>query len=220
MLSETELREEGTTVLDDGYMSHEAAPNAIFPTDNDYGIPVLDLSMQATELVGPICTWSSIGRKKMIGTWLFYVDDYKFSKLWDDPLVVLQSQCSVCVEPNYSDCSQDPLALVLWNTYKKRWIARLWQSRGIRIIVDMCANERYLKENLIGVPKGWRSFASRGWNHAVTDLRTQYSLACEIAGDRAPLFVVYGGGKVVTDLCTEQGWLHVEENTPQHWMTV
>jgi hypothetical protein len=199
-----------------------AAPvdNAIFPSDNEYGIPMLDLTMQATEVIGPVCTWNSAGRMKMVGTWLFYVDDYKFNRVWDDPSMVLASQCKVCAEVNYSNCSQDPLALILWNTYKKRWLSRLWQSRGVRILVDMCSNERWTKENLIGVPKGWRAFTSRGWNREVDNLQKQYEAACEIAGDRAPLFVVYGGGKLVKDICAAKGWLHIEENTPQHWMTV
>jgi hypothetical protein len=156
----------------------------------------------------------------MTGTWLFYVDDYKFNRIWDNPEMVINSNCTVCAEVNYSDCSQDPLALILWNTYKKRWLACLWQSRGIRIMVDMCANEQFMKENLIGVPKGWRAFASRGWNRNVDGLLAQYEAACEIAGDRAPLFLVYGGGQLVKDACAAKGWLHIEENTPDHWMNV
>ena len=42
--------------------------NAMFPTDNEYGIPVLDPTMQATEVVGPVCMWSSVVRMRMLGT--------------------------------------------------------------------------------------------------------------------------------------------------------
>jgi hypothetical protein len=152
-------------------------PNAIFPTNNQWGVPVLDLNMQADEVPGPVTIWGSIGRSRNSGTWLFYTDDYRFNKLWQDPSTVVNTRCTACAEINFSERKQDAMALAMWNTYRKRWVARWWQSRGIRILVDMDVSDRFIDINLLGVPKGWRSFVTRGYNNSLESLHSAYARA-------------------------------------------
>ena len=61
-------------------------PDAVWPTDNDWGVPLLDINLQAKAVDLPFKGWGSIKRKaRMQGTWHFYTEDYRFEALWRDP---------------------------------------------------------------------------------------------------------------------------------------
>ena len=64
--------------------------------------------------------------------------------------------------------------------------------------------------NLLGVPAGWRAYATRGYNANVAEIAAEYELAAQHAGER-PLFLVYGGGAAVQSLCLQRGWLWLNE---------
>lgn len=184
----------------------------VFDADNPAGIPQLDLSMQATEIVDPFLIWGSIARSKyMPGTYAFYEDDDKFSNLWNDPGKLLNTGCQVAVEPNFSINDLMPPVVALYHIFRKRWLARFWQSKGLKIIVDVNACPKYAKLNLLGVPKGWKAYATRIHKdmHWITEL--EYALCQEHAqGD--PLFVVYGGdNKFARQLCERRGWTWIPD---------
>ena len=131
-------------------------PDAIWPADNDLGIPNLLLELCADALDIPVRSWGSVRRGALMpGTWHLYVDDYRFTALWKDPSKVIATKAVNCVEPNFTVHDQLPRAVVQWNTYKKRWMARYWQSQGIRILVDMNVHPSCMEDSLIGVPCGW-----------------------------------------------------------------
>jgi hypothetical protein len=147
----------------------------------------------------------------MDGTWLFYTDDYRFSNLWRDPSSIVNTRAVAVAELNYSTNDDMPRAVVLWNTYRKRWLSRYWQSQGIRVLVDLHVARRYVVENLLGVPSGWNAFATRAYE-GVTDewLDEDFATACKVAGNDNPLFVVYGGGKGTEQKFLERSWIHVK----------
>lgn len=142
----------------------------------------------------------------MPGTWSFYTDDYKFTALWSDPRPVIRSGCAAVIEPNFSIYDDSPLAVALWALYRKRWLARYWQEHGIDIWVDLNASLRFKAYTLLGVPKGWRWFATRGYYDRPDDLRADYELACETAGTKEIEFVVAGGSRKLRKLCDYYGW--------------
>lgn len=179
----------------------------VFDTDNPAGIPMLDLSMQATELVEPFLIWGSIARSKfMPGTYAFYEDDYKFTGLWSDPEKLVNTGCAVAVEPNISISDRMPPVVALYSIFQKRWLARFWQSRGVRIVVDMNVPPVYAKMNLLGVPCGWGAYCVRvhkDWHHRIEFL---YSICRDHAG-REPLFIVYGGdNNYARQACQRNNW--------------
>jgi hypothetical protein len=91
-------------------------------------------------------------------------------------------------------------------------MARYWQSKGVRIFVDLNVNRAFAEDNLVGVPAGWAAFATRGYAERIDDLRFEYGLAQGVAGKRdGVLFVVYGGGKTVKNFCMDNGLIHVPE---------
>lgn len=189
-------------------------PDARFPTNNQYDIPSLDLSLCADYCEMPFIGWGTQKRADtMRGTWHFYVDDYRFENLWKRPDKVVMSGCVAAIEPNFSVYQQTPAAMSIWQAYRKRWIARYWQSKGIKMFVDMNVNHAYMDTNIMGVPDGWHAFATRGYVDRWKDTIREHQIAGEIAGDNANklVFVVYGGGKLVRQVCGDHGFIWIPE---------
>lgn len=187
-------------------------PNAIYPSNNPEGIPTLRLDRQADVLDAPFVRWGQNCRKsRMRGCFHFYTGDERFSRLWSRPQDLVNSACVAAVEPNFSVHAQAPHAIALYQTYRKRWLARLWQDQGIRIWVDLHVAAEHRYTNLLGVPWGWRAYATRGTGH---DLKVEYELARRRAG-ATPLFLVYGGGQDVAELARREGWLWMPEEATE-----
>lgn len=166
--------------------------------------------MQADRIYPPVQIWGSVRRTHANqGTWAFYTHDYRFNALWGDPRPVVLSGARVVVEPNFSCYSDTPLVVALWRIYQKRWLARFWQSQGMRIIVDLNVAPQFAEVNLLGVPKGWRIFSTRGYLLQVDQIEREYEIACNLAWPSLPLFYVYGGSQRLRAICETNGW---------HWL--
>ena len=183
-------------------------PSVSFAGDSDYDIPVLDKSLQPSLLPVPFLPWGCQSRNKfMFGTWHFYVEDHKFDSLWKNPGLVFPSQCLALVEPNWTITLPCPRAAVLYQVFRKRLMARYWQSQGLNVIVDLNVHLDYMDYNLIGVPTGWRAYACRGsWD--IEGLLTRWAIAKSHAGTDDILFIVYAGGKQVESLARIHGWCY------------
>lgn len=186
----------------------------LFPSSNHLELPELDPSLQAVGLDAPLVQWGARVRKgSMRGTWSFYVDDYRFNALWAEPHLPLHSLPCALIEPNYSVYDQTPFPVALWAVYRKRWLARYWQSEGLRIWCDLNVSETHSRLNLEGVPRGWRAYATRGYDERLEDLSREYELAQEHCG-AGPLFLVYGGGRAVAWWVKDKaGVIHVPADT-------
>ena len=104
----------------------------LYPTDNEYQIPTLLADRQPVHVELPIAPWGAEGRyKKGIATYHFYVDDYRFEQLFKNPILLLQSGCRAVVEPNVSIHDQTPVAIALYQIYRKRYLARYLQECGL-----------------------------------------------------------------------------------------
>ena len=91
------------------------------------------------------------------GTLHFYTDDYRFQSVYDHPEKILQHNPANIVEPNFSLFNETPIAFGLQHIYKKRFLARACQEKGIRVFVDLNVAPKYYKVNFLGVPRGWSS---------------------------------------------------------------
>jgi len=193
-------------------LTRRDVPDAVWPSDNDWGVPLLDINLQASALDLPFETWGASERKRrMPGTWHFYTEDYRYEALWRDPSPILNTQCVNIVEPNWSCYIQMPPAVALWQIYRKRWMARWWQSYGVRVFADLNVAEVHYSLNLLGIPKGWKAWATRGYTERMSSTEKEYQMAVEHAGTPSILFVVYGGGKQVKQMCQSNGWLYFGE---------
>lgn len=193
-----------------------AVLDIVWPSDNEYGIPRLDPRWSAPGPVFPLTVWGSVGRRRaMPGTWVFYTADRRFQALWADPAVVLESAPAACIEPNYSLHPQMPRVVALWHTYQKRWIARFWHSKGIATFVDLNCGAGFEAINLLGVPREWRAFAARSHTGTggVAGILADFAVAAAHAGTDDLVFLVYGGGAEVRELCAARGWFWTPEDS-------
>lgn len=190
----------------------EGVPDTLWPTDNEWGIPTLSLERQADAFDLPIETWGAKRRNLKVGTYHFYTEDNRFSTIWQKPDMVVAAGCVNAVEPNFSVYDQVPRAVALWATFRKRWLARYWQSRGIRIFVDLNVARPYDDLNLLGVPKGWKAYATRGYAARLDMTGEELEIARTHAGARDVLFMVYGGNAQVREWCNANGAVWVAED--------
>jgi len=211
LLASTDADEDDFSALldaDDSVV--ERASDIVYPSSNEFGIPDLRPDMQATEFEAPFLIWGAQARRMKAATIAFYTDDYRFERLWREPGGIFSAQPVAVVEPNFSCYAEMPRAVCLWNIYRKRWLARWWQERGLLVWVDLNVNPRHYRDALLGVPRGWKAYASRGNSSMLDALDKEHAMAAEHAGGE-PLFLVYGGGSAVERRCVERGWLYVGE---------
>jgi hypothetical protein len=174
------------------------------------------LSRQPKKLDTPINRWGTQARSKRIDGGLihFYTDDYKFTGILNDPLVVLKTGCVSIIEPNFSTNDNMRRAVVQYYIYLKRYLARTWQEYGLNVWVDLAVAPRHRDLALLGVPKGYRCYATYTYtkDYNIEWLHQDFEQALKHSemDEKDLLFYVYGGNKDVEKLCSERGWLWTE----------
>lgn len=183
----------------------------IFPSTNDLGIPDLLLThMVKLPLPLPFARWNLTKRTTRTGgTCHFYTDDYRFLGLVKSPDSVKNVGYKCFCEANFSTNDTQPLVLVLQEIYKKRWLARYWQSMGFPIIADLAIAPRYREYALIGVPKRWNAYSTYFFprDNDLLWLEEDYYQARDHCGKRPDIFIVYGGNKELGEEWISRGWL-------------
>ncbi len=112
--------------------------NCCYPSDNSYGIPLLEQTPLAR-----IPVWLAPYRQRIRaneplddGAVHFFLDDYRFETVWKRPFKALSplSPYQTVLTPDFSLYREWPLMLQLWNTYRNRWCGRFWQEQGFNVI--------------------------------------------------------------------------------------
>lgn len=193
----------------------DVSPEDLFrawPSDNPWGVPTLRLDMQAESADGPWLKWGTRRRGADFPGVHFYTDDFKFWGLNRNPQNVVATGCAMACEPNYSTWPEMARAEFLWWTYSKRIVARWWQEHGVRVLVDLNTDGAFDDLALLGVPEGWRAYATR-WHKGNDEesMLLDHRKACARAGSDDVLFVVFGGGQRPRRMCEEQEWAYVPE---------
>ena len=187
-------------------------PDYIFESANELEVPSLQLELQAQIVDAPFVCFGEQRRTYSMngcGTLHFYTEDYRFNAVYEHPEKIMQHHPRNIVEPNFSLFQTTPVAQGFSQIYKKRWIARAMQEKGVRVFVDLNVSPKYYQLNLLGIPKGWGSFATRGYSDRINILEFEYEMAKQIAGENKLIFVVYGGGDVCKSFCREHGLIYI-----------
>ena len=187
-------------------------PDSLFPTDNALEVPTLRLDMQAECCSIPFVLFGEQRRTMKMhgqGTLCFYTDDYRFKTVYEHPEKILLHDPMNIVEPNFSLYDETPIAFGMQQIYKKRFIARAMQDRGIRVFADLCCSPKFYKLNLLGIPRGWSAFCTRGYSHQVEHLAFELEIARLVADGNDLLFVCYGGGQPCKEFCRKNGLIYV-----------
>ena len=186
--------------------------DVIYESNNIFDIPTLLLDQQAGKLELPCAPYGADSRlHKDIATYHFYVDDYRFEAIWKDPSKVLQSGCRSLVEPNCSLFDTTPVAYGLMQIYKKRWIARYFQSCGIKVYADLNVSSRFYEYNRMGIPDGYNAFFTRGYSDRLSGLLAEIEIAKQISGRDAPNMVIYGGGGKAHEIAAQHNLTYIEQ---------
>jgi len=66
----------------------------------------------------------------------FFVDDYQFTRLWSDAAryIPILSKFQYVMSPDFSTFTDMPIALQIYNHYRKHWLGAYYQAYGIRVI--------------------------------------------------------------------------------------
>lgn len=74
----------------------------------------------------------------------FFVDDYRFARLWNKPndyIPLLSRFRSVCA-PDFSTYTDMPVAMQIYNHYRKHWLAAYWQAHGLTVYPTISWSDR------------------------------------------------------------------------------
>lgn len=188
-------------------------PDCIFPSDNNMEVPTLRLDRQPEVVETPFVSFGEQRRTYDMdhhGVLHFYTDDYRFNSIFQHPEGITNHNPGSIVEPNYSVFFETPIAFGMQYIYKKRFIARAMQEKGIPVFVDLNVSPKYYAINMLGVPKGYHAFATKGYPYRIYNLDKEYEMASECCGkENDLLFVVYGGGEVVQAWCADHQALYI-----------
>lgn len=144
--------------------------NGNFDGVGKYDIPELDPIY--VEEIGEIKEWIGfnyvLSDKEPEGKAVhFFIDDYQFERLWNNPEKYVEKlkRYSAVLTPDFSPYGDMPHATQIFNHYRKHWVGRYLQMRGVKIIPTIRAStdERSLDWFLDGEPKGGVVCISSMW---------------------------------------------------------
>jgi len=81
----------------------------------------------------------------------------------------------------------------------------------VRVFADLNVTPPFYDLNMLGIPKGWKAWATRGYTDGLDLTVQEYEMACERAETSSITFLVYGGGKAVGEWAKERGWVWIAE---------
>lgn len=66
----------------------------------------------------------------------FFIDDYRFNRIWTTPdkYIDLLKQYQCVMSPDFSTYTDFPMAIQIYNHYRKHWLAAYWQEHDIKVI--------------------------------------------------------------------------------------
>ena len=123
----------------------------------DYDMPIIKkIKAKPKELMGFNYVLSDKGesKDKFIH---FFIDDYQFERIWDDPYFYLDkiSEYSGMLTPDFSLYSDMSISQQIYNVYRSRLIGQLAQKQGIKVIPTISwSDKRSYKFCFDGIEKG------------------------------------------------------------------
>lgn len=117
------------------YFHGELARGAVFK--GDWDIPYVESNGVIPTKVIP---FSKAMTTKDYDCWVvFYEDDFKFERIWNNPQRYLQTlkKFEGVVGPDYSLYGDYPLAVQIYNTYRSRLLTHWFKMNGIKVVPNV-----------------------------------------------------------------------------------
>lgn len=129
---------------------------AVYPGAGPYEIPILQPETRATrDFIGFHFTK---GVTYGVGLGVhFFEEDYLFQRVWASPDTYLPilGKFECLLTPDFSLYTDYPVAMQIWNHYKKHWLGAFWQECGFRVIPTIAwSDERSFDWCFDGEPEG------------------------------------------------------------------
>lgn len=86
----------------------------------------------------------------------FFIDDYRFERLWNQPerYVDALKKYDGVLSPDFSLYADMPLPMQVWNSYRSKALACYWQRCGMNVIPTLCwSDERSYDFAFRGIPQ-------------------------------------------------------------------
>jgi hypothetical protein len=109
----------------------------IWPGACEFGIPALKpCSFEPTSLEAWHDPRSRRRAAKNGGAIHFFLDDYRFERVWAHPETALDRVLEVgaALTPDFSLWPEMPLVAQIWQVYRSRWCGAYWQHHGVQVI--------------------------------------------------------------------------------------
>jgi hypothetical protein len=109
---------------------------AIYPSDNDWGIPALPWTNRTPARLVSYASRSEIDRVGDDAAVHFFLDDYRFETVWTKPERGLSRIVRVgsALTPDFSLWRDMPVAMQLWQVYRSRWCGCWLAEHGVQVI--------------------------------------------------------------------------------------
>lgn len=110
-----------------------------FLCDGKYDIPIIKPeSCCCEEFIG--FNYAKSTQNKQDKGIHFFVDDYQFVRLWQSPqgYVELLKKFKCIFTPDFSMFSDFPIAMQIYNHYRKHWLGAYYQLQGVKVIPTLC----------------------------------------------------------------------------------
>lgn len=116
--------------------NYENLQRRIFKGVGEYDIPMLEPVhfQEDCEFIGFNYAASTKSRKDKCVH--FFIDDYQFNRLWPqiDRYTEMLLQFRYVMTPDFSTYTDFPLAIQIYNHYRKHWVGAYLQEYGINVI--------------------------------------------------------------------------------------
>lgn len=114
----------------------------------------------------------------------FYIDDYRFIRVWNKPdkYMPILKRFDAVLSPDFSQYTDMPEAMRLYNHYRKHWLAAYWQLNGLRVIptIGWSGPESY-EYCFLGEPENAIISISSVGNLNDEETRTLFAAGCRKA---------------------------------------
>lgn len=174
---------------------YENLQHSFFDCAGKYDIPQLIGSKitDIPELIG--FNYAKTAKDRQDKGLHFFLDDYQFLRLWNNPTAYLELIKSFrCVlTPDFSLFADFPVAMQIYNHYRKHWLGAFWEENGVEVIPTVCwSDEKSFEWCFDGEPVGGTvavsSVGTQNNKTAKAAFLTGYKAMCDRLKPEAILF--------------------------------
>ena len=112
----------------------------LFPLDGPLSIPKLVPAHLNNRIPWIPFNWVMSDRQREAHGVHFFIDDYLFQRTWNDPwrYAHLLSGYQAVMTPDFSMFTDYPVAVQLYNHWRKHQLGAYWQRLGLTVIPSIC----------------------------------------------------------------------------------